>query len=61
MSQAAWMCLNTKCGLLFQWNGGINTATYDKNGELVSKYVPGETKPSGCPECGEDEVDSLEG
>lgn len=62
MSEAAWMCKNPECGLMFQWNRGINMATYSKNeGESESNYVPGATKPEGCPECGCSEVDSLEG
>jgi hypothetical protein len=46
---------------MFQWNRQIETASYIKDGEPVDKRVPGYTRPDGCPECGGDEVDSLEG
>ncbi len=61
MSEASWICQNPECGLMFQWNRQIETASYIKNGEPVDKRVPGFTRPDGCPECGGDEVDSLEG
>lgn len=61
MSEAHWLCLNPKCGITFAWNRGIQVASYNLGDEPQDKLVPGETRPEGCPECGEEDVDSLEG
>ena len=61
MSEVAWMCRNPECGLMFQWNRGINMAIYSSGDETLNKYVPGGTRPDGCPECGQEKVDALEG
>ncbi len=57
----SWMCKNPKCGLWFQWDRTLNIAVYNRGEEDVNKYVPGDTRPSGCPECGQDEVEALDG
>jgi hypothetical protein len=61
MSEASWFCRNPECGLLFVWNRQIQMATYNKGEEPINKLVPGGTKPNGCPECGSEAVEQLEG
>lgn len=62
MSEAAWVCKNPECGIMFQWNRMINVAAYsDDEEEPKSNYVPGKTRPEGCPKCGCPDVDSMEG
>jgi len=61
MSEASWQCQNHKCGLIFQWNRLIGIASYFLQEKPENRHVPGNTRPDGCPECGHDEVDCLEG
>jgi hypothetical protein len=61
MSEANWFCNNPNCGLMFQWNRQIQMASYNNGEETVDKLVPGDTRPDGCPECGGEEVEQMEG
>jgi len=70
MSESAWLCKNSQCGLMFRWDPLTRTAEYTlvfpeceefPEGAEVPMEVPvsGDTKPCGCPQCGGREIESL--
>ena len=61
MSEASWQCQNEGCGILFQWHPLTQKAFYGLGSENKSVPVPGDKRPSKCPECGGKKIDSLEG
>lgn len=61
MSESGWLCKNKDCGIMFQWHPSTKTAAYILGDENKSVAIPGDNKPSRCPECGGQKIESLGG
>lgn len=58
----SWMCLNPKCGLMFNWDRYHTKAVYclfdkaKKTDQKIGKPMGGGVRPYFCPECGGTEI-----